>query len=745
MAGISQTLNRVFETARSRDAQRRSGDRARDAQLWNEAADHYAEFLKLAPNDAMIRVQLGNCLKEAGRLTEAMAAYDLAIERDPKSDDAHLQRGHLLKKLGRKSEAIDEYRKSFELKPNGNSAFEELLTLGGMADIGAPNPTAAVGRAAAPIIHLDVTDLIDYLRVNTTLSGIQRVVSKLIAYGPEFGEVSANSPVVPVLPDYNGSRVLAVRMDLLAALIGLVGSGRSNRDLLDRALDAVLGSRSSVTLRAGDTLLIAGAFWIYQRYDLPNMLRHAGVRVTVFIHDLIQITDPEFVEPAATTVFRRSIVDVLSVCNYVLTNSHFVAGEVGRYLTERMNFQIPVIPVTLATEFSAKEPDINAVHQEYKDLATEEYVLCVGTIEIRKNHLYLINIWERLIKEGKRAPNLVFVGKWGWEIAPLQKHLSKSDYLGGRLYIYNAISDDDLSFLYQNCLFTIYPSFAEGWGLPVGESLWYGKPCITSRVTAMPEVGGSLCKYLDPFDAEDGYRVVADVLAERPALAAWTAQVRAEFKPKTWKGFSMELFETVQRCGNDEGLGDARNNVIVESGEIATFGNDPLAQIDAKGGALVTARMSRMVGWHGIEAWGCWAARRRATLRINTRMEPGADALVYLHLKTQDGDESADCTIKINDSATFIDGLGAVPTWHTVAGKVGEQGAIDITLISGRGFCHSHGRELYVGILGIAVAQTCDVAARFALIEKIVPGGVPLPACHDPRVAVAAVCPGRRP
>jgi glycosyltransferase involved in cell wall biosynthesis len=510
------------------------------------------------------------------------------------------------------------------------------------------------------------------------------------------------------------------------ALIGLVGRGRSNRDLLDRALNAVLGSRSSVTLRAGDTLMIAGAFWIYQRYDLPNMLRHAGVRVTVFIHDLIQITDPEFVEPAATTVFRRSIVDILSVCNYVFTNSRFVAGEVGRYLTDRMNFQIPVIPVTLATELSTRAPDINAVHQEYVDLATEEYVLCVGTIEIRKNHLYLIKIWERLIKEGKRAPNLVFVGKWGWEIAPLQKHLSKSDYLGGRLYIYNAITDDDLAFLYQNCLFTIYPSFAEGWGLPVGESLWYGKPCITSRLTAMPEVGGPLCKYLDPLDAEDGYRIVADVLEDRPGLAAWTAQVQSEFKPKTWKHFSMELFETVQRCGNDGCLGDTRNNVILESGEIATFGNDPLAQIDGKGGALVTARMTRMVGWHGLEAWGCWAARRRATLRINTRMEPGADALVYLHLKTPDGDESADCTIRISDNATFIDDLGSVPTWRTAAGKVGERGVIDIVLISGKGFGHNHGRELYVGILGIAVAPVRDVAPQFALLEKIVPGGVPL-------------------
>lgn len=725
MVGISLSLGRAFD-GRSRNALRRAGDRARDTQRWSEAAGYYAEFLKLAPNDAKIRVQLGNCLKEAGQLAEALAAYDVAINLDPKSADAHLQRGHLHKIKGRRSEALEDYRKSFELSPKRNPAFEELLALGNGYDISVTGSEGDLRRPGIPTIYLDVTDLIDYLRVNVTLSGIQRVVSKLIACAPEFAAAPANSPVVPVLPDYNGSKIFAVRMDLLAALIDLLACGRCNREMLDRALDGVIRSRSSAALHARDTLLISGAFWIYQRYDLLNILRQNGVRVTVFIHDLIQITNPEFVEPAATTVFRRSFVDVLYVCSYVLTNSRFVADEVNRYLRDRMNFQIPVTPVPLATEFGSQELDITAVHQDYLELATQEYVLCVGTIEVRKNHLYLIKLWERLIANGGQAPNLVFVGKWGWEIAALQKHLSGSDYLGGRLYIYNAISDNDLAFLYQNCLFTIYPSFAEGWGLPVGESLWYGKPCITSKVTAMPEVGGSLCKYLDPCDLEDGYRVVADVLADRPALASWTARVRSEFKPKTWKSFSDELFDTVQQYGRESTLDAASNNVILESGEIATFGNDPLLQLAAKQSKIITARMSRMAGWHGPEAWGCWAAKRRATLKINTRMTPGTDAIVYLHLKTPGGDEAADCTIKVNEATTFVDGLGAVPLWCTATGQVGEGGIIDIVLISGRGFFHNLGPERYVGIFAIAVAPASDAATRFELLERIVRGGVPL-------------------
>jgi hypothetical protein len=106
-------------------------------------------------------------------------------------------------------------------------------------------------------------------------------------------------------------------------------------------------------------------------------------------------------------------------------------------------------------------------------------------------------------------------------------------------------------------------------------------------------------------------------------------------------------------------------------------------------------------------------------------MAPGTDAIVYLHLKAPDLDDSADCTIRVNEAITFIEELGSVPVWSTASGQVGEHGIIDIVLSSGKGFFHRHGRELYVGILGIAVAPANDTAARFELLATIVRGGVP--------------------
>ena len=157
--------------------------------------------------------------------------------------------------------------------------------------------------------------------------------------------------------------------------------------------------------------------------------------------------------------------------DFVLTNSVFVASEVKAYLQEYLNFSLPVRPILLPTELRKSKKSAKVLNDNIRKMASEEYVLCVATIEVRKNHMYQVRIWERLIKEfGEKIPKLVWVGKWGWQIDDLRHHLAEQGCVGDWLFIFNDISDDELEFLYNHCLFTIYTSFAEGFGLPIGES-----------------------------------------------------------------------------------------------------------------------------------------------------------------------------------------------------------------------------------------------------------------------------------
>ena len=80
----------------------------------------------------------------------------------------------------------------------------------------------------------------------------------------------------------------------------------------------------------------------------------------------------------------------------------------------------------------------------------------------------------------------------------------------------------------------MFPSFFEGWGLPVTESLALGKPCLTSDRTSLPEAGGKLARRFDPDNLHDAYRAIREVIDDPAGLARWEAQVRREFKPIPW-------------------------------------------------------------------------------------------------------------------------------------------------------------------------------------------------------------------
>jgi glycosyltransferase involved in cell wall biosynthesis len=133
-----------------------------------------------------------------------------------------------------------------------------------------------------------------------------------------------------------------------------------------------------------------------------------------------------------------------------------------------------------------------------------------------------------------QVPSLVFAGRVGWLVDDLMRQISNTNNLDGKLILVENPTDAELVQLYKGCLFTLCPSFYEGWGLPVTESLALGKPCLISNLTSLPEAGGTLARSFDPDNLHDAYAAIRGVIDDRPGLAAWEAQVKREFKPVPW-------------------------------------------------------------------------------------------------------------------------------------------------------------------------------------------------------------------
>ncbi len=103
-------------------------------------------------------------------------------------------------------------------------------------------------------------------------------------------------------------------------------------------------------------------------------------------------------------------------------------------------------------------------------------------------------------------------------------------------------TDRELSSLYSAAAFTVFPSLYEGWGLPVGESLWHGTPCITSNASSLPEVGGPLCDYVDPTSVDSIASAVERFAGDRSYRDRRAKAIRRE-DLRSWRDFASDVIE----------------------------------------------------------------------------------------------------------------------------------------------------------------------------------------------------------
>lgn len=480
------------QTGKSAATYREAGDSARDMRAWANAARYYRLYLEIVPSDAGIWTQLGHSLKESGDLEGGETAYRSGLALKPSDADLHLQLGHVLKLRGKKAAALESYRRSFAFRPLRGAANEmrELDPyFDGYAGLKADqNPVS--------LIYLEISDLLEVISVSKTLSGIQRVQLGLVSYvlDSTAGLVAENIRIVT----WADKHLWELPSDILSKIISSISESSGTKQVSRKALLADLHANSFLVIaKLGDALIETGATWLHSDLSFQHeQLKKAGVRIGQCIYDFIPLTHPEYCHSYLTERFARAISGALLHLDFAITISDYTQSEMKRLLASAGYPSIPSVSVRLAQELvsdlaSEWTPAISDVQQG-------NYVLCVGTLHAHKNHAAIVQVWRNLLQRDIEPPVLVIAGKRGYGVDDLFNQLEATDYLDGRVKIIEGLSDRELSTLYQNCRFTVFPSLVEGWGLPVGESLAHGKLCVASNSSAIPEVGGDFVVYVDP-------------------------------------------------------------------------------------------------------------------------------------------------------------------------------------------------------------------------------------------------------
>lgn len=329
------------------------------------------------------------------------------------------------------------------------------------------------------------------------------------------------------------------RPSFFARLIGRLGGQPTEVRTLGVAPVAPAAAVASKDLRnvAGreDVLCALGAPWHDANYGdrVAQLKRATGMRFAMLVHDLIPLVRPEYFEAGRAPNFGKVIAGTLPIADIILTNSKSTAVDVARWAKQRgISLRSEPRHVPIGTGFKRPAPGILP-----SALVPNEYVLFVSTIEVRKNHLQAFRIWCRMLQEMPRheVPTLVFAGGWGWMVEDLRKAIESTNGLDGKLVVITEPSDATLSALYRHCRFTLFLSYYEGWGLPVSDSLSFGKVCIASQRTSMPEAGGTFCVYVDPDNTSGAYEKIRHLVERPEELHALEEDLRLKFQPVEWR------------------------------------------------------------------------------------------------------------------------------------------------------------------------------------------------------------------
>jgi glycosyltransferase involved in cell wall biosynthesis len=361
---------------------------------------------------------------------------------------------------------------------------------------------------------IDVTRLVDRRLQGRHPTGVDRVG---LAYVEHFGARAL------ALVRYAGRWIVMPPSDsdrLFATLLAPgVGGGAALRLAVARRLIAPAPTpRGAWLINTGHSGL--------DRDDYAHHIQSHALRPLFFVHDLIPLTHPQYCRAGEPQRHRRRLDTVLQHGQGVVVNSAFTLRALQDHARRHGQALPPTVvaPLAPAALRSDAPPPMQGV-----------YFLMLGTIEPRKNYQLVLQVWRELATRlGAATPRLVVVGQVGWDCdAVMQRLHGDSDI---RPHVVHEASCDDarLAAWMRHARALLFPSFVEGYGLPLVEALSMGVPAIVSDLPVFHEVAGDVPEFLGPLDATAWLDRIIDYAANDSARRAGQLERLERFSAPTW-------------------------------------------------------------------------------------------------------------------------------------------------------------------------------------------------------------------
>ena len=317
---------------------------------------------------------------------------------------------------------------------------------------------------------------------------------------------------------------------------------RTVRKLLKPALHA---GHKKINLYEGSTLFI---LWGEQQDQ--GFIKHVinlhkrKVKLVQITYDVLPLLQPQY-SGHSTESMENYNTEIIPLCDLVLSISDHTKKDLTSWLKSK-DLVVPRIEFfRLGDDFmitDMEKPRSKAFEDSM--LKGGDYILCVGTVEARKNHVLLYYAYKLAKQRKVDLPKLIIVGRRGYRGDDIYEIALSDPDTKDKMIFLTDTSDEELSWLYENCLYSVYPSFYEGWGLPIAESLSRRVPCICSNTSSMPEVAGDLVGYFSPASSDECLSAMTSLL---DPSSLEEARGRAKlYKQTTWDHTFKQVNELIE-------------------------------------------------------------------------------------------------------------------------------------------------------------------------------------------------------
>ncbi|RQT27730.1 glycosyltransferase family 4 protein [Burkholderia cepacia] len=365
-------------------------------------------------------------------------------------------------------------------------------------------------------IFLDISRLLSRLYDGLLPTGVDRVG---LAYIERYGAQAR-----AVLSE-RGFSVVMSKNESLRAFDLLTAQTRNRIAISKLVARAVIGQVRHQSTGSGILLHTSHTGMEHRRYY--EAMHKNGIRTAFVVHDLIPLTHAEYCRPGVDAIHRNRIHTALRHADGLIANSQ---ATLDSLIAEACRANITPPPSTVARLASGVIP----FRRASRPIDTPYFVM-LGTIEPRKNHWFILHVWRKLVEQlGKSAPKLVIIGRRGWECENVTDMLERCERLKGIVIEEQECPDERLHTWLQHARALIFPSFVEGYGMPLVEALAQHVPVLASDIDVFHEIAADIPDYLDPLDGPGWLdRIHAYSAADSPLRSAQLQRIK-RFREPTW-------------------------------------------------------------------------------------------------------------------------------------------------------------------------------------------------------------------